>query len=241
MAVVPRNLRGVFHHRIEVFGRSVLGANLEVILPKSGVAETLVLAGQHGDEPETTALLSSVIREIPEDELRCAVVLAANPDGLLRGTRGNANGVDLNRNFPTSNWKPDKIVYRWSSADPRDTELSPGAEPASEPETQALLGLIEKIKPTEIVSIHAPLGCVDDPKLSELARWLSDLSGLKLVEEIGYPTPGSFGTWGLEKELTLVTFELPHDSIEGHRMKLGDTVNKLLRRSVKSESLSRAV
>lgn len=229
MSVVPRNLRGVLHHRIESFGRSVLGTNLEVILPTSGTPETLVLAGQHGDEPETTALLSSVVREIPRDELRCAVVLAANPDGVLRGTRGNANGVDLNRNFPTSNWKPDTVVYRWSSADPRDTELSPGTEPASEPETRALLELIEKLKPTSIVSVHAPLGCVDDPKLSELARWLSESSGLKLVEEIGYPTPGSFGTWGLEKELTLVTFELPHDSIEGHREKLGVTIDRLLR------------
>ncbi|MDI5754606.1 DUF2817 domain-containing protein, partial [Salmonella enterica subsp. enterica serovar Montevideo] len=41
------------------------------------------------------------------------VVLAVNPDGCQLGLRANANGIDLNRNFPAANWKAGETVYRW--------------------------------------------------------------------------------------------------------------------------------
>ncbi len=58
-----------------------------------------------------------------------------------------------------------------------------------------------------MVALHAPLACIDDPNDSDLGRWLSERTGLPLVPDVGYPTPGSFGTWGAEQGLPVVTYE----------------------------------
>ena len=95
----------------------------------------------------------------------------------------------------------------------RDIALSPGAEPASEPETQALLALLERLHPRAVVSLHAALACIDDAGDSHLGRQLAARCGLPLLTEIGYPTPGSMGTWAGEQRLTLVTWELEAASL----------------------------
>jgi murein peptide amidase A len=68
------------------------------------------------------------------------VVPALNPDGCAHGTRGNAHGVDLNRNFP-SNWA-------------RIGE--PGSRPLSEPESRYAVALIEQLRPQVTVWFHQP-------------------------------------------------------------------------------------
>ena len=183
--LVPRQNRGVIMHRSEAFGRSVLGAPLEVFLPADGDGVYLVVAGQHGNEPEGVVLLSSVLRSVYPHSLRCSVVTALNPDGLARGTRGNANGVDLNRNFPTSNWIAAPTCYCWNNENKKDTELGTGTTPNSEPETQALLHLLRNSAYKTVVSIHTPLGCIDDPAMSSLGKYLSESMELRLVKSVG--------------------------------------------------------
>ena len=163
----------------------------------------LIVAGQHGEEPETTVILSRALRAINQRSSDCAVILSANPDGITRGTRGNANGVDLNRNFPASNWSPKDTSYRWNLDSPDERiQLSTGEKPASEPETQHLLALIEELKPELIITLHAPLACIDDPRLSKQGKILSERTGLKLIEEIGYPTPGHLAPGPLKMIIT---------------------------------------
>jgi protein MpaA len=169
----------------------------------------LLFAGIHGEEGETTSALSKALRHLSAPPEQCAVVLAANPDGLIRGTRGNARGVELNRNFPTSDWSPHPVLHRYTLDAPREVSLSPGASPASEPETRALMELVQALDPDAVVALHAPLGCIDDPGDTPLGRWLSRRTGMPLVPDVGYPTPGSFGTWGAERGLPVVTYELP--------------------------------
>lgn len=181
---------------------------MEVWRP-TGTCDLLIFASFHGEEPETTWALSRALRQLSQPPQRAAVVLATNPDGLLRGTRANANGVDLNRNFPTSSWAPDPVFSRATIADARDVELSPGERAGSEPETQALLALIAELKPAAVIALHAPLACIDDDNLSELGQRLSHRTGMPLVRDVGYATPGSFGSWGQEHDVPVITYEFP--------------------------------
>lgn len=211
--LVERRDRGVIRHASSVYGASAEGVPLTVHLPDAGNADVVILAAIHGDETETTVVVSEALRCLPRGELRAAVILSGNPDGILRGTRGNARGVDLNRNFPTTNWSPNAVHYKSRANDARDIALSPGNAPASEPETRALLALIEQLKPRAVVSLHSALACVDDSGASHLGRQLSERCALPFLTEIGYPTPGSMGTWASERGLNLVTLELEDASL----------------------------
>jgi murein peptide amidase A len=197
----------------EPYGRSVLGLPLEVWRP-AGRCRLLIHAGIHGEEAATTIALSRALRLLAEPSPHCGVVLAANPDGLTRGTRGNARGVDLNRNFPTRDWQPGPVPYRSTLQDERDVALSPGSEPASEPETAALIRLIDELRPEAVVALHAPLACIDDDDESPLGRWIAGQTGLPLVNGVGYPTPGSFGAWGGERGIGVVTYEFELTDME---------------------------
>jgi protein MpaA len=137
------------------------------------------------------------------------VILAANPDGLIRGTRGNARGVDLNRNFPTDSWRAAPVTCRSTIEDPSDVVLGTGAYAGSEPEVQALLALLDELRPSAVVALHAPLACIDDANDSALGRRLAARTGMPLVRDVGYPTPGSFGSWGAEHGVAVVTYEFP--------------------------------
>ncbi len=211
--LVERRDRGVIRHPPTPYGTSVDGIPLTVYLPESARAEVVILAAIHGDEPETTVAVSEALRCLPTGDLQAAVILCGNPDGMVRGTRGNAHGIDLNRNFPTSNWRPEPVFYKSRANDARDIALSPGPEPASEPETRALLSLIERLGPRAVVSLHSALACVDDSGASHLGRQLADRCALPFLTEIGYPTPGSMGTWAGERGLNLVTLELEDASL----------------------------
>ena len=211
--LVERRERGVVRHASSIYGNSLDGVPLTVYLPETGSAGIVVLASIHGDEAETTVAVSEALRCIPRGDLQAAVILCGNPDGMLRGTRGNGRGVDLNRNFPTTNWSPDPVHYKSRANDARDIALSPGAEPASEPETRALLALLERLQPRAVVSLHSALACVDDSGASPLGQRLAERSALPFLTEIGYPTPGSMGTCGGERGLNLVTLELEDASL----------------------------
>ncbi len=171
------------------------------------------MGGIHGDEPEGTVLLSEALRTITGDQLKAAVILTANPDGIQFGTRANAHGVDLNRNFPAANWTPAPVYYRAHAGEPQEIELSPGDSAGSEPEIQALVDLINVVKPGAIIAFHSALACIDDPRMSDLGKWISGQTGLPHVVDVGYPTPGSFGSWAADQNQPLVTFELPPESL----------------------------
>ena len=221
--------RGIIRLQSLEYGRSVLGAPL-LYFPCKTECKLLVIAGIHGEEPETTFLLSRAIRAFDDNFDSVAFILCANPDGMTLGTRGNANGVDLNRNFNTQNFSTEKVGSRSILEAPRDTLLSPGVIAGSEPETQALVALIEKLKPASVLAMHAPMGCVDAPQKTTLVERVMDAFNLPWLSDIGYKTPGSFGTWCGERNLECVTLELPRMSLELLFDRYGRTFAEFLER-----------
>ena len=110
-------------------GESVRGRPIMAYRLGERDEKTVVLfSTMHGDEPRTRQILLSLREGRPIRGVNLWVVPTYNPDGLARGTRKNAHGVDLNRNFP----------YRWADL---DGGYESGPRPRSEPETRAVVAL----------------------------------------------------------------------------------------------------
>jgi protein MpaA len=173
----------------------------------NSIKNILYIGVFHGDEPDGEYLIKKFMDKISiNPELyknRLFFIPCLNPDGKILNRRGNANGVDLNRNFPTKNWELSKEKDEYYS----------GETPASEIETKFLISVIEKYKPDVILSIHSPYRVVNyDGHAHELAEKISELNGYPVSENIGYPTPGSFGTYaGIERNIPVITLELPEN------------------------------
>lgn len=190
-----------------IVGRSVEGRAIEAIDLGAGDVGALVFGAIHGDEPGAAELCHRFANRLRKETLmaRTIVVPVANPDGLVRATKNNAHDVDLNRNFPAKSWdRAHKPGY------------DPGAQPLSEPESQALAALIERLRPRVIVAVHQPLRCVNwDGPGQALAEEMARLSGYPAVASIGYPTPGSFGSlYGVDQQRVVITLELPRPVLD---------------------------
>lgn len=185
-------------------GKSVRGRAIVASVFGNGSKRVIVLGGIHGNE-ETSAVLakalaSTLLRDPIESSPTIIIVAEVNPDGLVDSTRVNASGVDINRNFPSSSWRseyPDPTHY-------------PGSEPASEPETRAVIALIKRYPPDLLITLHAALGCMNwDGPGADVAAMMAGINGYPLCQSLGYETPGSLGTLaGEDMKIPTVTIEL---------------------------------
>ncbi len=197
-----------------VLGRSARDVEIESFtftFAESRSADVvLILAGIHGDEPTSVVQADRLVQLLGDsgfdsrDFPRTLVVIPRmNPDGLAAKTRVNAKRVDLNRNFPASNWRESRRDRNWT-----------GPSPLSEPESRLLHDLVERLKPTRILSIHSIRagrhGVNFDGPAHSLAELMARHNGYAVLPTMGYPTPGSFGSWaGIDKQIPVITLELP--------------------------------
>lgn len=163
----------------------------------------LILGGVHGDEHEGVEAAHGLLEKWSKSfpfQLQITLVPALNLDGVIRHTRGNGHGVDLNRNMATKDWTGTYTNPRYN----------PGPYVESEPETRHLARWIQENQPQFILSLHSWLPVLNvngDCKREALAisRW----TGYKISDSIGYPTPGCLGTYcGLERNIPTLTYEI---------------------------------
>jgi len=177
------------------------------------MGRVLLIGGIHGDEYSSVSIIfkwMKILEQYHSGLFHWHISPLVNPDGLLRkqSTRVNANGVDLNRNFPMPNWIEETRHY-WEVKTLRNPRRFPGKSPISEPETQWLVDEIKWFQPDVIVSVHAPHGIVDYDGPQEAPYKLGRLY-LNLLGTY----PGSLGRYaGVELKLPVVTIELPYAGI----------------------------
>lgn len=219
-----------FVARPMVIGHSVEGRPLEVFTFGEGPDQRMIVAGIHGGyEWNTVALADELIawlRLNPEaipSGVTLHILRALNPDGLARGAgyegRANANGVDLNRNWP-AHWDPE-----WPRGGCWDfMPITAGTAPASEPETQALLGFLRGRRLTTVISYHsAALGIFPGGRPLHLPS-VQLAQALAAVSDYHYPPvetgclyTGNLVDWTAEHGMASVDLELhTHHATDFH-------------------------
>lgn len=144
-----------------MLGRDIVAMALPVANPRHTI---VVIGGIHGNEPVSPPTVRALVEAERPEGVEVWLVPEANPDGVAAGTRWNANGVDLNRNF-SWDWRPD--------------DGGPGV--LSEPEASALTRFIDDVQPDIVVWVHQPYGYVSsiaDTDRSYESAWSSG-SGLE--------------------------------------------------------------
>lgn len=166
--------------RVQELGSSVEGRPLRAVHLRAATDAdrplAMVIANIHGCEVISSELAKALVDHLSadgstgDDLLEVAdltVVPVVNPDGRARSLaslarrspirlapRRNANGVDLNRNWP---WAPG-VADHWSPLSGTSRVRTPwyrGAHPLSEPETQALAALVDQRPPRVLLNLHS--------------------------------------------------------------------------------------
>jgi protein MpaA len=169
--------------------RLVIGHSVEgrpIVSVGSGTDDpalkVLVVGSIHGNETAGVRIARQLIATGAPAKVELTVVPTLNPDGVAAGTRGNAHGVDLNRNFP----------FRWR---PLTSGEYSGPGPLSEPESRAAQRLVLSERPDVTIWFHQPFGLIDRPKGNPFAaRLFSELIRLPLRRLPGR-YPGSVSRW----------------------------------------------
>lgn len=196
-----------------VEGQPILWRDYRSLSPRGNGRRILLIGGIHGDEFSSVSIVFQWMQRLAVDRFQpfyWRVVPSLNPDGLLRKpeTRTNARGVDLNRNFPTPDWKETALPY-WQRHTGSDPRRYPGPYAMSEPETRWIMRHIERFRPHAIVTVHAPYGVLDYDGPREPPQQLGFLR-LNLLGAY----PGSLGSYaGLYLGVPVITLELPRAGI----------------------------
>lgn len=194
-----------------IIGQSVNGKPIEMVSVEGDATNAvLILGGIHGNEPTSVDVAESLVGLLEADPAlaqgrQVCIIPIANPDGYAQRTRTNSRGIDLNRNFEAANFRPGGRAR--------------GATPLSEPESRALAAVIRSLQPRLLISIHSierGKHCNNyDGPASHVANAMSAHNGYLAKDTIGYPTPGSLGSWaGKDLQIPTITLELPRD-LEG--------------------------
>jgi len=182
----------------------------------------LLFGGIHGDEPASVETLIELAARLAAAHARAPVWLlpAVNPDGIAAGSKNSARDVDLNRNFPAR-----------SFVSAHAPGYFPGPAPLSEPETRVIADLVAREPIAAVVAVHAPFACVNyDGPAAAWAEAVAAACGWPARGDIGYPTPGSLGSWlGIDRGLPVLTLELPPGPLSRFRAPAAAALDESIR------------
>jgi protein MpaA len=171
-----------------VIGTSVQGRDIVAYrLGERGGTPIMVVGVIHGDEDAGLAITERLRAMTPPSGVELWVIPTVNPDGTVAQTRGNANTVDLNRNFPRD-WALMGTPGYWQYS---------GPAAASEPETRALVKFVREVKPVLGIWYHQDLNMISPGTGLEgrLRAKYAQLTGLPLVRITGGRYTGVAATW----------------------------------------------
>jgi len=155
-------------HSVRVLGRSVEGRPIRAwrIGNPKAKRRLLVVGCIHGNECEGMRVTQQLVNLIRPIALDLWVIQNLNPDGLAARSRGNARGVDLNRDFLA----------------------------ATQPETRIARKLIQPLQPEVTLWFHQPQSVVRAWGPSRaLARRYARLAGVP-YRSLAWP-PGTASRW----------------------------------------------
>ena len=171
-----------------VIGTSVMGAPIEAVrLGTKGGVVVAVVGVIHGNEAAGLLITDALQKSVVPKGIDLWIIPTMNPDGTALDQRGNANRVDLNRNFPYNWAKMGKPGY-WQYA---------GASKASEPETKAVVAFMRQIKPALGIWYHQDLNIISPGIGLEgtMRSTYSRLTGIPVKRITGGRYTGVAATW----------------------------------------------
>jgi protein MpaA len=159
-------------------GLSTRGLPIRAFTLGSGRPRILVVGCIHGNECAGSVVATRLLHARPPRRGSITVVQDLNPDGHAAKRRGNARGVDLNRNFPGT----------WARIP------TSGAAPGSEVETRLAMQIVRRLRPDVTIWFHQPQGLVRAWGRSVgIARRYARLAGMRFAR-LRRP-PGAATEW----------------------------------------------
>ena len=165
-----------------------MGKPIEAVrLGTKGGVVVVVVGVIHGNEAAGLLITDTLQESVVPKGIDLWIVPTMNPDGTALDQRGNANKVDLNRNFPYNWAKMGKPGY-WQFA---------GKSKASEPETKAIVAFMREIKPALGVWYHQDLNIISPGTGLEgtMRSTYSQLTGIPIKRITGGTYTGVAATW----------------------------------------------
>jgi murein peptide amidase A len=205
----PQREAGLTRSAAVLAGHSVEGRPIRAVVSgeRDAPLRVLVVGSIHGNETAGQAVVRGLRTRATPGGVELLTVRSVNPDGVAAGTRHNARGVDLNRNFP----------YRWRRQGAPFTTYYSGPRALSEPESRAARRLIRRFRPQVTIWYHEALRVVDlgsgaDPAL---VRTYARRTGLP-AGRIGF-LPGVATRWQnkLFPRSSAFVVELPAGRLSG--------------------------
>ena len=191
----------------------------------SGRTAVVIVGSIQGDQDSTRDLVNSLITQINNNKQSIPAgtmfyfIPSINPDGNTSGSRYNANGVDLNRNWDTRDWRPDPPVPGY----PQGKAGAGGRTPFSEPETRALRDLLSQLQSQgvdlRVIEFHASVNSPNEvyaagSRSGNVARIFADTANYSVEQSWSAYTPtGELLTWCEEQGIIAIDVVIPQRGV----------------------------